>query len=158
MATETRARLAAKLTQLVHRYSEINQPDSALFWAGHLVALTEEDDEDEHVQARLLFSQTLLTAGHPRRAAAALKTVLQAEHGAWQPRLRARHLAAKALRLAGQHEDALETLDEAADLVITAKEELKSVNEDDEDSLWQLRRVRNRSRPRSPASHSGFSF
>jgi len=95
-AFEVRTKLMTKLQELVVAYRHAHQPDTALYWAGHLVALTEAAfasngeaaentpaadtteasmGESETVnasvvtEARLTLAETLLDAGHPRRAA-----------------------------------------------------------------------------------------
>ncbi len=128
-----------------------HQYGSALFWASHLASLTEStclsssppagDTTASSAEAsatvhedRLLMAETLLLDGQFHRAARMLK--------GWRldrASLRACHLCAMALMKAREYEEALEVLDNGAELLEAMQKEL--AEQEDEEEKTKPRQV-----------------
>lgn len=116
---QTTSHLAVKLRSLTSKYADKHQFGSAVFWAGQLTALTKSDDDF------VLQAEVLLRSGQFRRSAE--KIMSRKIHSR---KLKGAFLAAQALFMAQEYEDAISVLEG-----LQSDEDEDNVNalEDDED-------------------------
>ena len=118
----TTSTVLTKLRSLVQTYISLDQFTSALYWADKLATLSLSTASDMHLLAHCL----LLTKQYHRASHLVVASKLHFTH------LGCCYVAARALHLAGEHEEALAVLEEGEELV---KEE---ENEDPEKPKLQI--------------------
>jgi len=96
----------SKLRNVVQNYISLNQYSSALYWSDKLVTLSQQDPCDIHLLAHCL----LLTKQFHRASTLVVTNKLHVTH------LGCCYVAAKALHMAGEQEEALGILEEGEDM------------------------------------------